>query len=289
MLQALSPRWVSRRDRQPPCLTNGPVACRPIINHHSSIISAKGFTLIELLVVIAIIALLMAILMPALQRVRKQARDVACQSNLRQWALIWVMYTEDSGGSFPQQVLTWPDLCRKYHKEPRICLCPTATKLRVEGGQSPCAAWGTTRADAGSYGLNQWVLNAPGKTAIGGRDPACLWRTPYVAGASAVPLFGDCFVTGATPQEVDQPPDYDGEAAEWLGSSNINEMRRFCMNRHNGAVNALFLDWSVREVGLKELWTLKWHRQFDPTGAWTRAGGARPDDWPHWMQTLKDY
>jgi prepilin-type N-terminal cleavage/methylation domain-containing protein len=44
----------------------------------------RGFTLVELLVVIAIIAVLMAILMPTLQRVRRQARSVVCQSNLKQ-------------------------------------------------------------------------------------------------------------------------------------------------------------------------------------------------------------
>ena len=59
-----------------------------------------GFTLIELLVVIAIIALLLAILMPALQRVRKQTRVVACLSNLRHWGLIFKMYTDDNDHKF---------------------------------------------------------------------------------------------------------------------------------------------------------------------------------------------
>ncbi len=55
----------------------------------------RAFTLIELLVVIAIIALLMAILMPALSYVRKQARSSACQSNLRQLCLAMNLYALD--------------------------------------------------------------------------------------------------------------------------------------------------------------------------------------------------
>ncbi|MEN6575224.1 MAG: hypothetical protein ABFD90_02685 [Phycisphaerales bacterium] len=62
-----------------------------------------------------------------------------------------------------------------------------------------------------------------------------------------------------------------------------------CINRHNGYVNGLFLDWSVRPVGLKELWTLKWSADFDRAGKWTRAGGVQPEDWPEWMRNLKDY
>ena len=56
----------------------------------------KGFTLIELLVVIAIIAILLAILMPALSRVKEQGKRAACLANLKQLTLTWIMYADDN-------------------------------------------------------------------------------------------------------------------------------------------------------------------------------------------------
>ncbi|MCJ7692584.1 MAG: hypothetical protein MUO22_04145, partial [Sedimentisphaerales bacterium] len=68
-----------------------------------------------------------------------------------------------------------------------------------------------------------------------------------------------------------------------------DEMKHFCISRHDAFINGLFMDWSVRKLGLKELWTLKWSRQFDLSGPWTTAGGVQPDDWPEWMQDFKVY
>ena len=55
-----------------------------------------GFTLIELLVIIAIIAILMAILMPALNRVKEQGKRATCLYNLKQLSLCWIMYADEN-------------------------------------------------------------------------------------------------------------------------------------------------------------------------------------------------
>jgi prepilin-type processing-associated H-X9-DG protein len=67
-------------------------------------------------------------------------------------------------------------------------------------------------------------------------------------------------------------------------------MKPVCIDRHgHGRINVVFLDGSVRKVGLKELWMLKWHAKYNTANEWTRAGGVQPGDWPEWMRKFKDY
>ncbi|MHC4555932.1 MAG: type II secretion system protein [Planctomycetota bacterium] len=271
----------------------------------------KGFTLIELLVVIAIIALLMAILMPALGRVRKQAQSITCQARLREWGLIFKLYTDDYDGYFNEgwgyghhhsgqsgELGLWMNALRPYYKDNwDMLLCPTATRVMVDINTD----WGTFKAawrdvdlrEGGeyryvfSYSINSWT-NYMIKDR-GDRKVEWFWKsTVDVKGANNVPIFADATWHDAWPRHTDTPsPTMD---AFGIGNKGVTgEMNHFAVNRHNGFVNFLFMDWSTRHVGLKENWTLKWHRAYETVGPWTRAGGVQPDDWPMWLRRFKDY
>ena len=267
----------------------------------------KGFTLIELLVVIAIILLLMAILLPTLQRARRQAKAIACQSNLHQWGLYFLMYTEGNNGRFfrcqdrPHPVVgpTWIKVMWPYYCDSKdLLLCPMAKKTRFEipvrgigafGGKF--SAWVSNFPPSdirpsiyGSYGLNEWVGDSrPGSSPF---DRAGSWKTYLVQGAGNIPLLLDSALWNTTPEDHNPPPVYEYEGA-W--EFHLYYMAPFCINRHDRFINGLFMDSSVRKVGLKELWILKWHRRFNTAGAWTKAGGVQPEDWPQWMRRFKDY
>ena len=268
----------------------------------------RGFTLIELLVVIAIIALLMAILMPALRRVKEQGKMIKCLGNLRQWNLIASMYTGDNDGKFwdsqPGRPAYWWIVYLEERYQSRIknelWFCPSGKKPIIDenGVQVPTFnifnAWGIyTQSDhsglsadgiAGSYGINGYCLIPRSATTYEG-DVSVEngWKTNSARSANNVPWFIEALRFDLWPLPTHAPA--SNEFAAWSG----NNMARTCINRHQGFLNAAFMDWSVRKVGLKELWTLKWHKKFDAAGPYTKAGGIQADDWPQWMRRFKDY
>jgi len=157
----------------------------------------RAFTLIELLVVIAVITLLMAILFPALQHAKRQAKVVVCQSNLRQWGKTLAIYTQDNQGRFPLNPMggggVWilrgafisgrdpnqPDDSFHHFPTKDIVCCPMATKPKGGGGFLISAHFGRIHANVqgtmgskfaaweiaepgppfhGSYGFNDWLF-----------------------------------------------------------------------------------------------------------------------------------
>lgn len=301
----------------------------------------KGMTKTEVLVVIAGMVLLMGMALPVISSNRQAERQAVCQSNLRQWGIIFTLYTNENNNKFMSGNIdpTYYNLYTRgawivnlntikdfNNKRQKIRLCPEATKTESEGAaiKTPACAWdyriskiSNQPGEIGSYGLNLWLYNVPKPASLGSWWHGDLrkgtgqeddhWKTRDIANANQVPMFLDSWWPGGRPETLqdfsgmgnDSPTNgiylTNGPPASQTSIisdqyHDNDEMAHFVVDRHGGTVNCVFVDNSARQVGLKELWALKWHRSYNTQNNYMKKSYSENHaNWADFMKTSKDF
>jgi prepilin-type N-terminal cleavage/methylation domain-containing protein len=241
------------------------VITRTTQSGRSHVMVLSGFTLIELLVVIAIIAVLAALLLPALAAARLKAQGIRCLSNEKQMAVSAILYQDEHHGTIPWGATgnasqLWMTALLQYVSDPDVRVCPVAanptkpaTANNTQGTAVNAWHWGvlkdpnnvnsTVIYTNASYGFNGWLYQY--QTAIAGfavNQKNYFNTFSAVTHPSGTPIFVDALWPDLWPYQGDPPvadasdtwyPFDDNNNANGSGSAGSGMVR--CLIQRHGA------------------------------------------------------